>query len=318
MAASHASPSSPPSASRGGSRVLAFLRSLSGRATVLGIHNDLKVGGPSHYSEKFRDLTGKAPGLWSCDFLFDGRREFRWEMIREAERQWRSGALVNLMWHAAPPTQSEPCAWEGGILSRLEDEEWASLVSEGGVLNTVWRERMDALLPYLEYLAQKGVEVLWRPLHEMNQEKFWWGGRPGPAGSALLYRLTHDYLTRVKGLRNLVWTWDIQDLRFDWGAYHPGEDVFDVLALDMYSMGFTRELYDTLLDLAGGKVIALGEVARLPEPEVLRRQSAYAFVMGWANLPFARNSREELRALADSPSILTLERMPGWGDLRNT
>lgn len=306
----------PPSASGRESRVLAFLRSLGGRATVLGLHNDLKVGGPSHYTEQFRSLTGRAPGLWSCDFLFDARMDFRWDMIREAERQWRSGALVNLMWHAAPPNQAEPCEWEGGILSRLDDAEWDSLVTEGGELNSVWRRRMDALVPYLEYLAERKVEALWRPLHEMNQEKFWWGGRPGPEGSAGLYRLTHDYLTRVKGLTHLVWTWDIQDLRFDWETYHPGDDVFDVMALDMYAMGFTRELYESMLRLARGKVIALGEVARLPDPEVLRRQSAYAFVMGWSDLPFARNSRKELQALADAPSVLTLDRMPGWENPR--
>jgi mannan endo-1,4-beta-mannosidase len=298
------------------SRSLAFLRSLQGRATVLGIHNDLKIGGPAHYTERFRDLTGRTPGLWSCDFLFDDRREYRWDMIREAERQWRSGALVNLMWHAAPPNQAEPCAWEGGILSRLSDAEWASLVTEGGELNAAWRARMDELVPYLEFLAERGVEVLWRPLHEMNQGKFWWGGRPGSEGSARLYRLTHDHLTRTRGLANLVWTWDIQDLRFDWEGYHPGDDVFDVLALDMYSMGFTRKLYETLLRLARGKVIALGEVARLPSPEVLRRQPAYAFAMGWADLPFSQNTREEMQALADAPSVLTLERMPGWGGPR--
>lgn len=301
------------SASGEDSRVLAFLRSLAGKATVLGIHDDLKAGGSSHYTAMFRTLTGKTPGLWSSDFLFDRRKEFRWDMIREAERQWRSGALVNLMWHAAPPNQPEPCGWEGGILSRLSDGEWASLVTEGGDLNRIWRRRMDDLVPYLEYLAEREVEVLWRPLHEMNQEKFWWGGRPGPAGSARLFRLTHDYLTRVKGLRNLVWTWDIQDLRFDWEGYHPGDDVFDVMALDMYSMGFTRELYETMLHLAKGKIIALGEVAGLPAPEVLRRQNAYAFVMGWADLPFESNSREELEALAHAPNVLTLERMPGWG-----
>lgn len=303
----------PSSASGKESRTLAFLRSLRGRATVLGIHNDLKVGGPGHYGERFRSLTGKAPGLWSCDFLFDHRMDFRWGMIREAERQWRSGALVNLMWHAAPPNQAEPCGWEGGILSRLDDAEWSSLVTEGGELNAAWRRRMDSLVPFLEYLAERDVEVLWRPLHEMNQEKFWWGGRPGPGGGARLYRLTYDYLVRIKGLHHLVWTWDVQDLRFDWAAYHPGDDVFDVLALDMYSMGYTRELYENLLRLAGDKVIALGEVARLPDPEILRRQGAYAFVMGWSDLPFAQNSRQELQALADTPAVLTLDRMPGWG-----
>lgn len=294
-------------------RTLAFLREISGRRTLLGIHNDLKTGGPSHFTDRFHGLTGRHPALWSGDFLFDDRAARRWDMVREAERQWRAGALVNLMWHASPPNQGPTCAWEGGILSRLADAEWTDLVTEGGTLNRAWKARMDEIAPYLAYLADRGVEVLWRPLHEMNQEKFWWGGRPGPDGGARLFRLTRDYFTRAKGLRNLVWTWDIQDLRFDWDGYHPGDECFDVMALDVYSMGFTDRLYREMLRLAGDKPIALGEAAELPTPEILRRQPRYAFVMGWADLAFSRNTPDTLRALVAAPETLLREDMPGWG-----
>jgi mannan endo-1,4-beta-mannosidase len=295
------------------SRVLGFLRGISGAKTVVGIHNDLKSGSPSTWTERLHAVTGKYPALWSGDFLFDERAEKRWAMIHEAERQWQSGAVVNLMWHACPPDREEPCAWEGGILSRLPDRAWRDLVKDGGALNLVWKARMDALVPYLAYLAERGVEVLWRPLHEMNQGKFWWGGRPGPDGSALLYRITFDYLTRVKGLANLIWTWDIQDLRFDWEEYHPGSDRFDVMALDMYGMGFTDKLYRTMLKVAGGKPIALGEVAEMPGPGILAEQSRYCFVMGWADLPFSVDSEEALKRLVNAPNVLTLDAMPGWG-----
>lgn len=294
--------------------VLAFLKTISGKRTLLGLHNDLKTGGPSQYTDMFHDMTGKHPALWSGDFLFDGRAAHRWDVTREAERQWRAGAVVNLMWHASPPNQSPTCAWEGGILSRLSDPEWTDLVTEGGALNRAWKTRMDEIAPYLLHLAERKVEVLWRPLHEMNQEKFWWGGRPGPDGSARLFRLTHDYLTRVKGLGNLIWTWDVQDLRFDWDGYHPGGGYFDLMALDVYSMGFTDRLYGEMLRLAGDKPIALGEVAAMPTPEVLRRQPRYAFVMGWSDLAFSRNAPECLRELAAAPNVLVREDMPGWDE----
>lgn len=293
-------------------RTLAFLRGISGRRTALGIHNDLKRGGPDHCTGRFRAATGRHPALWSGDFLFDDRAARRWDMVREAERQWRAGALVNLMWHAAPPNQGPTCAWEGGVLSRLTDAEWADLIAEGGALNGIWKARMDDIAPYLAWLAEKGVEALWRPLHEMNQEKFWWGGRPGPEGSSRLFRLTHDHFTRALGLRNLVWTWDVQDLRFDWDLYHPGDAYFDVLAVDVYSMGFTDRLYREALRLAGGKPIALGEVAELPSPEILRRQPRYAFAMGWADLALDRTAPDTLRALAAAPNVLFREGMPGW------
>jgi mannan endo-1,4-beta-mannosidase len=294
------------------SKLLQFFREVSGKRTLLGIHNDLKAGGPAYHSERMRDSIGRWPALWSGDFLFDERRDRRWDMVREAERQWRAGAVVNLMYHAAPPGMDEPCAWEGGVLSRLSDSEWIDLVTEGGVLNESWKARLDTFVPYLAWLRDRGVEALFRPLHEMNQEKFWWGGRKGSDGSARLWRLTREYLRRGKGLDNLVWTWDVQDLRFDWEAYDPGEEAFDLLAVDVYQMGFTSELYRKALALAGGKPMGLGEVARFPDAKTLAAQPGWAFVMGWADLAFESNTPERLRALAADPRMLLREDMPGW------
>lgn len=279
---------------------------------MAGIHNDLTTGGPSRHTDRLHAVTGRMPALWGGDFLFDARMEKRWDMIREAERQWRAGAVVNLMWHASPPNQGPACAWEGGILSRLSDSEWDDLVNEGGALNREWKARMDGIAPYLKYLEDRKVEVLWRPFHEMNQEKFWWGGRPGEDGTARLYRLTRDYLTREKGLASLVWTWDVQDLRFDWEGYHPGPDQFDVMALDVYGKGFTDSLYREMLRLAGDKPFGLGEVAKMPTAAILGRQSRYCFVMGWSDLVFDRNTERGLARLLAAPNILTLENMPGW------
>lgn len=293
-------------------RLLTFLKGISGNRTVAGIHNDLKIGGPAHHTDKLRSITGRFPALWGGDFLFDDRMESRWAMIHEAERQWRAGAVVNLMWHASPPNQGLHCEWKGGILSRLSDTEWSDLITEGGKLNRVWKERMDGIVPYLRYLAERKVEVLWRPLHEMNQGDFWWGGRPGPKGTARLYQITHDYLAGVKGLDNLVWTWDVQDLRFDWEDYHPGDRYFDVMALDMYSMGFTDSLYEAMVRIARDKPFGLGEVATMPTPAQLARQPRYAFVMGWADLVFEKNPDLRLIDLFHAPNVLNRDAMPGW------
>lgn len=301
-----------PASAMAGGKVLAFLNQISGVKTVGGVHNDQKTGGVAYYTDRVQAATGKVPGLWGGDFSYDGRIDNRWAMIYEAEKQWNAGALVNIMWHACPPTVPEPCTWEGDIHSRLSDAQWTDLVTDGGALNRAWKARMDRISPYLKYLDDRGIEVLWRPHHEMNQGNFWWGGRSGKDGTARLYRVTHDYLSKVKGLGNLVWTWDIQDLRFDWEGYHPGDAYFDVMALDMYSMGFTDSLYRTMLRLAGDKPIALGEVEKMPSPEVLARQPRYTFVMGWAYMTFDSNTGAQLTGLFTAPNVITRDEMPGW------
>jgi mannan endo-1,4-beta-mannosidase len=297
-------------------KALAYLQSISGMHTVAGAHNDQKTGGVSYYTDRVKAGTGRYPGLWGGDFSYDAARVGnRWNMVYEAERQWNAGALVNLMWHACPPTGGEPCDWEADIHSHLSDKQWADLITDGGALNKVWKARMDDIARYLKYLDDKGIEALFRPHHEMNQGHFWWGGRTGPDGTAALFRVTHDYLVKTKGLRNLVWTWDVQDLSWDWDLYNPGDAYWDVFALDVYSHGYTDSLYRSMLRIAGDKPIALGEVSHFPSPEILARQPRWTFAMGWAYLIYDDNTAGELSALFNGANVVSRDEMPGWDKL---
>jgi mannan endo-1,4-beta-mannosidase len=243
-------------------------------------------------------------------------------MINEAKNQWRRGALVHLMYHACPPTQSEACGWEGGVLSGLSNDQWDELVSDGTPLNNVWKSRLNSIVPYLEDLKNNGVAVLWQPLHEMNQQKFWWGGRPGPNGTRKLFQITHDYLVKSRGLTNLIWIWDIQDfagfpqdLSGGWKGYNPGDSYWDIAALDVYGTdrrGYANDKYNAMVNVAEGKPIAIGECDRLPTAEELTAQLGWVFFMAWAELVKTKNSPQEIARLYDSRKTLALSELPGW------
>ncbi|HSH20672.1 MAG TPA: glycosyl hydrolase [Draconibacterium sp.] len=207
------------------SQVLDYLYSISGKKTLSGQHNKEPNAEPAKWTEFIHQTTGKYPALWSGDFLFQQDNiDERWTMIREAKKQWENGAIINLMWHACPPHEGEPCAWDPGLLNaQLDDNQWKELLTDGTTLNKNWKKRMDDIAVYLQYLEDNKVEVLFRPLHEMNQGKFWWGGRPGPGGTAQLYRIIHDYFTHSLGLSNLIWVWDMQDMSRDSEDYNPGQ-----------------------------------------------------------------------------------------------
>jgi mannan endo-1,4-beta-mannosidase len=294
-------------------RVLNYLNQISGKATIAGQHNREPNSDPSKWTRSLHEATGRYPGLWSGDFLFQRDNiDARATMVAEAKRQWAAGSLVNIMYHACPPTQGEACNWDGGVLSHLSDAQWKELLTDGSALNRVWKTRLDAITPYLQDLERSGVAVLFRPLHEMNQGAFWWGGRPGPNGTRQLYRLTHDYLTRVKGLTQLVWVWDVQDLSWDFADYNPGTEYYDVAALDIYGDGYTKRKYDALLSAALGKPIAIGECERLPTAQELRDQPRWVFFMGWAELVQEKNSLEAIRDVYGAANVLTRDELPGW------
>ena len=296
-------------------QVLNFLNSISGKKTIAGQHNREPNSQPEMWTDSIYATTGKYPGMWSGDFLFESENiANRWTMIREAKKEWDRGFLVQIMFHTCPPTIGEPCGWKGGVLSHLSDIDWDSLVTNGTKLNNNWKERLDTIAVYLQYLKDNGVAVLFRPLHEMNQKLFWWGGRPGPQGTAKLYRITHDYLTNNKGLNNLIWIWDMQDIDSSWAQYNPGNDYWDLLAFDVYSDGYNQNWYEYALSIAGNKPLAIGECAKLPTPEILKKEPRYVFFMAWAELVYKSNKVKQIKYLYDAPNVITLDKMPGWNN----
>ncbi|MGQ8335530.1 glycoside hydrolase family 26 protein [Sunxiuqinia sp. A32] len=300
-------------------KTLDFLYEISGSKTIAGIHNREPNANPDQWTNEIHRLTGKYPGLWSGDFLFQEENiENRQTMIDEAVTQWEKGAVINIMWHTCSPALNEPCGWnKEGVLSHLSDEQWKELTTDGTPLNKEWKSRVDEISGYLEYLQNKGVEVLWRPMHEMNQGVFWWGGRPGPEGTLKLFQMLHDYMTNEKGLTNLIWVWDIQDfgtLAADAISYNPGDEYWDVLALDVYDdkSGYSEEKYNIIVEAAKGKPIAIGECQKIPTVEQLKDQPKWTFFMGWSELEVERNTEEQIKKVHDAENVLTLDEMPGW------
>ncbi len=301
--------------------VVRFLEKISGHEIVAGQHNAEPNSAPAFSTDSIESITGKVPGLWSGDFLYEPENiQTRRIMIDEAGREWNRGAIVQIMWHACPPTSGEPCSWQGssGVLSRLSDSQWDSLITDGSALNASWKRELDHIAPYLQSLKDNGVEVLFRPLHEMNQSAFWWGGRPGPNGTAKLYQITHDYLVKTKGLTNLIWEWDLQDfstLSSDVNSYDPGGSYWDILALDVYGSDgqmYTTSKYNIILNKAGNKPIAIGECSQLPSDATLLQQPRWTFFMAWPGLVFSSNTAAQIKTLYNSPNVITLAEMPGW------
>jgi mannan endo-1,4-beta-mannosidase len=295
-------------------QTLRYLDSISGKRTIAGIHNREPNATPSRWTDEIFQTTGKFPALWSGDFLFQAENiNTRKTMIEEALKQWKKGAFINLMWHACNPALSQPCGWDkNGVLSQLTDEQWQALITDGTALNQKWKGMMDEVSVYLQLLEDNQVEVMFRPLHEMNQKVFWWGGRPGPDGTRRLWQITHDYFTKTKGLSNLIWVWDIQDfptLAADSENYFPGDAYFDIAALDVYddSSGFSQEKYDIMVKASKGKPIAIGECQVLPTAEILAQQPRWTFFMSWSELTYEKNSVDAIKALYSAPAILTLD-----------
>jgi mannan endo-1,4-beta-mannosidase len=70
-------------------------------------------------------------------------------MIEEAKRQYRSGAVIALTWHAVRPTDDEPVTFRDSVQGRLTDFEWQELLTPGTKLYDRWAEQVDVIAGYL-------------------------------------------------------------------------------------------------------------------------------------------------------------------------
>jgi hypothetical protein len=290
-------------------KTLSLLNRITGTQVVAGQHNDEKQGSNwAYYTNLVQQATGKYPGLWSGDFVYSQLDHS--PMVQEALRQWNSGAIINLMWHGCPPRPGSDytCGWEGGVKSYISNDEWASLITDGSSWNVEWKKRMDYIGNYLKTLQSQGVEVMFRPLHEMNQVVFWWGGRTGASGTRRLYQITRDYMEKTLGLTNLVWVWDVQDLTTNYWEYNPGANYFDVAALDIYGNGFWDDsFYQALLNEAGNKPVGIGESFQIPDISYLNSHNRLSFFMVWADQ--GDQTSNAVKATYSSGKVLTRENL---------
>jgi mannan endo-1,4-beta-mannosidase len=282
---------------------------ISGHATLTGQHNF-----PNHlsrWSDRIYDLTGKFPAIFGQDFGFSGGEDKdsvagRPSMIEEAIRQYRNGAVIALTWHAVRPTDDEPVTFRDSVQGHLTDYEWKELLTPGTDIYNRWTEQVDVIAGYLQQLQAAQVPVLFRPYHEMNGNWFWWGGRPGEHGSSALYRQLYDRFVNVHHLSNLVWVWNVNSPGGNAGAidsYYPGAKYADVITMDIYGK-FEQSYYAEMLELAGGKPIALAEVGAMPSLDVLVQQPRWAYFMMWSGMGEAVNSTEQLQAMFHAPNVL--------------
>ncbi|MBC7724109.1 MAG: glycosyl hydrolase [Burkholderiaceae bacterium] len=283
-----------------------YLHSITGSKVVSGQHNKEPAALPGQYTQRVHDITGVYPGLWGGDFLFGandvGNRQ---SVINQARTEWQNGSLVVLSWHVCPPTGGSSCTWEQ-INGDLDDWQWSQLTTDGTFLNNAWKSRLDEIAPFLQQLENAGVPAIFRPLHEMNEDWPWWGGRSGSDGSSRLYQITYDYLVHSKGFGNLVWAWNVQDNpNGDLAGYYPGAGYTDVVTLDAWYKDFPSQgEYNSLRSIAAGKPIALGEIGRMPAEWQLSSQPDWTYFMHWSEQLEGNNSHQAIKDTYYNPRVL--------------
>ena len=262
-----------PGASPQAAAVLRYLQGLPGRQDSrvlagqnIGHANEDVAAAYAKYFGALRRSTGLLPSILGVDYGYDqiharGMATANQLLIRH----WNEGGLVTISMSPGNPLT-------GGALRERSTggQEFRDLVTRGTRPYERWHGLLDIVAASLAQLRDAGVVVLWRPLHEMNGDFFWWSagrdsGWATPDEFRALWRDMFDYLSREKKLDNLLWVY-APSHQSNEGLkpvthYYPGNEYVDVVGLDYYENSMdhldARGSYRSLVAL--GKPFALTE-----------------------------------------------------------
>lgn len=193
----------------------------------------------------------------------------------------RSRSMIGLCFHVGNPFNSSEDAVgrtvrhpddPNGVTRPMTAADLLQLADPNSDAGTRWRIALDRVVDIVEQIRSRAVDpqgsthpiaFLFRPLHESNQDFFWWGLWGQPAFQSL-WQATFDYLTGTRGVHDMLWVFSVtgrigKPPLDDFTAHYPGDKLVDIVGMDLYS--------DTLEDVDGwyealsqtGKPVALTE-----------------------------------------------------------
>jgi mannan endo-1,4-beta-mannosidase len=280
-----------------------------GKTTLLGVYAD-------DDAEYTRSVSGRQPAVMGGDLmryspqflLHSSDTQHEVERLIVAHQR---GQVVTLSWHWASPRGARNTPREPWFRSFYTE---ATTFDVRVALADPHSPEHDALLSDIHQIAiqlsrlqDAGVPVLWRPLHEAEDEDFWWGAK-GPEPFQALWKLLYHQLTDVEGIHNLLWV-------FTSGgdpAWYPGDAYVDIIGIDTYPKDIhdaENALWTTLQhQFAGRRLLTISEFGGVPDlPRMQRLGEWWSYAVSWSNdLGPRKNDPAELKRIDGSPSVGTL------------
>ncbi|MBR6603836.1 MAG: hypothetical protein IKK94_07460, partial [Clostridia bacterium] len=169
---------------------------------------------PSVTLELFESATGKIPSIIGLDLACYGMKlptataEDKSQIFCELVEYAEGGGIITVSSHFSNPTGNwgDSAPVRGQLGGR---EAWDELLTVGSELNTIFTEEVILDGEFLKEFNDLGLSVIWRPLHEINSNWFWYSiaesGKTLEAEYGIsLWRYIYDIYAEM-GLDQLIW-----------------------------------------------------------------------------------------------------------------
>ena len=187
------------------------------------------------------DVIGQYPALYGMDLggieldspLNIDKNDFN-HMRASAIAHHERGGVITFSWHPMNPLT-------GGNTWDTTSTEVVASILPGGEKHEMFMGWLSKAADFLESIKDaegNSIPMIFRPWHEHTRDFFWWGQNLSTTEQYIaLWRMTHDYMTKERGLDNLVWSYSpdaggLTDTNF--GEKWPGDEYVDMVGIDFY------------------------------------------------------------------------------------
>lgn len=262
------------------------LYNLQNKGIMYGHQDDLMYGSTWWYEKDrsdTRDFTGDYPAIAGFEL---GHLELGNErsldsvsfaqIAEQIKAHYRRGGIVTISWHANNPlTMQDPeskSRRQGGTAWDVSSKEVVASILPGGKNHEMFNEWLERLATFFKGLKDDNgtpIPIIFRPFHEHSGSFFWWGTDICTDEEySDLWRYTVQFLRDKKNIHNILYAYNTDRVTTleQYMRGYPGDDVIDMLSLDMYDRGekFGGEL-DNALAFVTNEAIKRNKLTALSE-----------------------------------------------------
>jgi len=244
------------------------LYKLQNTGVMYGHQDDLMYGSSWWYEKErsdTRDFTGDYPAVAGFEL---GHLELGHErsldsvsfaqITEQIIAHYKRGGVITISWHPDNPlTMKDPGSKtrpQGGTAWDVSSRDVVASILPGGQNNKIfitWLDRLAAFFTGLKDDHGTPIPVIFRPYHEHSGSFFWWGKDICTDKEYIeLWKYTVRYLRDKKNIHNILYAYNTDRVETieQYMRGYPGDDIIDMLSLDMYDRGekFGLELDNAL------------------------------------------------------------------------
>jgi hypothetical protein len=260
--------------------------------TYISGQTDLKDG------DYVKQMTGNYPAIIAFDFYnyTNGDNVGNTSETQKAIDWAKStGGIVAFQWHWRCPLGGGNFDGNCDFVPYLDNP------------NSALYRNIDLVISELKKMGDAGVPVLFRPLHEANNNYMWWA-KKGQDAYIKLFRLFYNR-AQLAGAHNIIWVFNgmANGQNTSMASWYPGDQYVDVVSSDYFQ---NYNDFNTCKAIGTNKVMGVAETFNALDPA---KDPAWNYSIVWASRDWGGKGAEQSwkDAMANAKTI-TINEIPDF------